>query len=127
MNQKRRPVFWKKHADKIGVAGSILAALGCLGFPAVLSILGAIGLGFLVNDAILIPLLALFLIVTLAGLFLGVRHHKRWLPFVVGAASAMLLFVSIVVAHNKSLAYLGLAGLIAASILNVWLRMRQRA
>jgi mercuric ion transport protein len=75
----------------------------------------------------LIPLLALFLIVTLAGLFLGVRHHKRWLPFVVGAASAMLLFVSIVVARNKSLAYLGLAGLIAASILNVWLRMRQRA
>ena len=38
MNQKRRPVFWKKHTDKIGVAGSILAALGCLGLPAVLSI-----------------------------------------------------------------------------------------
>ena len=54
MNQKRRPVFWKKHTDKIGVAGSIIAL-------------------------------------------------------------------------NKSLAYLGLAGLIAAGILNVWLRMRQRA
>jgi hypothetical protein len=51
MNQKRRPVFWKKHTDKI----------------------------------------------------------------------------SVVVTLNKSLAYLGLAGLIAASILNVWSRMRQRA
>jgi len=27
MNQKRLPVFWKKHTDKIGVAGLILAAL----------------------------------------------------------------------------------------------------
>jgi mercuric ion transport protein len=119
--------FWRKYTDKIGVVGSIFAALCCLGFPALVSMLGAISLGFLINDAILIPLLALFLIVTLAGLFLGVRHHKRWLAFVIAAVSAMLLFVSIVVAFNKPLAYLGLAGLIAASILNVWLRMRQRA
>jgi hypothetical protein len=55
----------EKHTDKVGVAGTIFAALCCLGFPALLSILGTVGLGFLINDAILVPLLALFLIVTL--------------------------------------------------------------
>jgi mercuric ion transport protein len=114
--------FWRKHIDKVGVIGSIFAALCCLGFPAVLSILGAIGLGFLINDAILVPLLALFLIVTIRGLYLGSRHHKRWLAFIIGTVSASVLFVSIVIAFNRPLSYLGVAGLIVASVLNVWLR-----
>jgi mercuric ion transport protein len=127
VNRTEAGSFWSKHTDKVGIAGSIFAALCCLGFPALLSILGAIGLGFLINDAILLPLLAFFLIVTLAGLYLGVRHHKRWLAFVVGVLSAVLLFVSILVAFIKPLAYLGFAGLIAASVLNLLLRVRQGA
>jgi mercuric ion transport protein len=47
--------FWKRHLDKIGVGGSLFAALCCLGFPALVSILSAIGLGFLINDDILRP------------------------------------------------------------------------
>jgi mercuric ion transport protein len=119
--------FWKKHTDKVGVAGWIFAALCCLGFPALLSILSAVGLGFLINDAILLPLLAFFLIITLAGLYLGIRHHGSLLAFTVGAPSAVMTFVFVVIAFNKLLAAIGIAGLIVASILNVWLRMRQRA
>ena len=115
--------FWKKHTDKVGVVGSLFAALCCLGFPALISILSAIGLGFLVNDAVLIPLLIAFLLITLAGLYLGVRHHDSWLAFSVGAVSAVVTFISIGYAGNKMLAGIGIAGLIAASILNVWLRM----
>ena len=117
--------FWRRYGDKVGIAASIFAALCCLGFPALLSTLGAIGLGFLINDVILFPLLGVFLILTLSGLYLGVRHHKRWLAFVVGAVSAVVLFVSIVIAFNKLIAYLGVGGLIAASALNVWLRARR--
>ena len=117
--------FWKKHLDKVGIAGSLFAALCCLGFPALLSIVGAIGLGFLINDAILLPLLAVFLLVTLGGLFLGIRHHGSWLAFVVGVVSAVMIFVFIAVAMNKLFAGIGVAGLIAASVLNVWLRMRK--
>jgi mercuric ion transport protein len=117
--------FWKKHTDKVGVVGSIFAALCCLGFSALLSILGAIGLGFLINDAILLPLLAFFLIVTLAGLYLGIRHHGSWLAFTMGALSAVMTFVFIVIAFNKLLAGIGIAGLIVASVLNVWLHARQ--
>ena len=72
-------------------------------------------------------LLIVFLLVTLAGLYLGVRHHSSWLAFSVGAISAVVTFISIAVVGNKLLAIVGIAGLIAASILNVWLRMRQRA
>jgi hypothetical protein len=49
--------FWKRNLDKIGIGGSVFAALCCLGFPALLSILSVIGLGFIVNDTILLPLL----------------------------------------------------------------------
>jgi mercuric ion transport protein len=116
--------FWKKHTDKVGIAGSIFAALCCLGFPALLSILSAIGLGFLINDAILLPLLVVFLIVTLGGLYLGVRHHDFWLAFVIGLISAAGAFIFIFVAFNKVLAGVSVAGLVIASFLNVLLRQR---
>ena len=80
LDQNHKP-FWKRHLDQIGVGGSLFAALCCLGFPALLAILSAVGLGFLVNDAVLIPLLVLFLSVTLWGLYLGKRHHGSWMPF----------------------------------------------
>src|SRR6266849_4712924 len=116
--------FWKKHLDKIGIGGSLFAALCCLGFPALMSILAAIGVGFLINDAVLLPLLIIFLLVTLVGLYLGVRHHGSWLAFLVGLISAASIFIFIFVTFNKVLAAIGVAGLIAASVLNVWLRMR---
>ncbi|HEU5246013.1 MAG TPA: MerC domain-containing protein [Candidatus Udaeobacter sp.] len=109
--------------DKIGIAGTIFAALCCLGFPALISIVSAIGIGFLINDAILVPLLVVFLLVTLIGLYLGIRHHCSWLAFVVGAISAIVIFIAVGMVRNELLAIVGIAGLIVASILNVWLRM----
>ena len=62
---------WKNHLDKLGVIGSFVAALCCLGMPAVVSIVASIGLGFLINNALLFPLMVFFLLVTLIGLYLG--------------------------------------------------------
>jgi mercuric ion transport protein len=117
--------FWEKHTDKIGVLGAIFAAACCLGFPAVLSILTAIGLGFLINDAVLLPLLVIFLIATLIGLYLGVRHHGSWLAFMIGLLSAVSVSIFIFVAFNKVLTGVGIGGLIAAGLLNMWLRARK--
>jgi len=116
--------FWKKHTDKVGVVGSIFAALCCLGFPALLSILSAIGLGFLINDAVLLPLLIIFLLVTVAGLTLGMREHHLPSAFVVGIISAAGVFIFIFVAFNKVSATISVLGLVIASILNVVLRQR---
>jgi len=121
MNRTEDESFWKKHTDKVGVAGSIFAALCCLGFPALLSILGAVGLGFLINDAVLLPLLIIFLLVTIVGLALGMREHHRAPALVLGIISAASVFVFIFVAFNKVLATLSVIGLVIASFLNVLL------
>lgn len=95
----------------------MFTALCCLGFPAVLSFLTAIGLGFLLKDAILLPLLALFLLVTLYGLHRGFKVHRRKLPLALGAVSSVALFVFIFVSAPG--AYVAIGGLIMATVLNV--------
>lgn len=115
--------FWQRYADKVGIGGSIFAALCCLGFPALLSLLAAIGLGFLINDAILLPLLAIFLVVTLGGLYSGMRHHGQPWAFILGLLSALGLFAFLFI--NTVIAYVSLVGLIVASGLNIWFRSRQ--
>ena len=117
--------IWARHLDKIGVGGTVLAALCCLGFPALLAVVSAIGLGFLVKNAILVPLLVAFLLIALAGLYLGTRRHGQWWAFGLGLASALLMFTAVAIIQNTVLAGVGIAGLIAASVLNVWLRIRQ--
>lgn len=118
--------FWKRNLDKIGIGGSVFTALCCLGFPALLSILSAIGLGFIVNDAILIPLLLLFLAVTLLGLYLGTRHHHEPWALILGGLSALAIAVVFLgLVPSRIVAYVGMTGLVVASILNVWLRTRQ--
>jgi mercuric ion transport protein len=117
--------FWKRNLDKIGIGGSVFAALCCLGFPALLSILSAIGLGFIVNDTILIPLLLLFLAVTLLGLYLGTRHHHEPWALILGGLSALAIAVVFLgLVPSRIVAYVGMTGLVIASILNVWLRTR---
>src|SRR5918996_2792324 len=116
--------FWQKHTDKVGVGGSAFTALCCLGFPALLSILSAIRLGFLISDAVLLPLLIVFLLVTLVGLALGISEHHRASAFVVATISAAGVFIFIVVAYSKILAVISIIGLVTASVLNVVLRQR---
>ena len=116
--------FWQRHLDKIGVGGSIFAALCCLGFPALLSLLSAIGLGFLINDAILLPLLAVFLLLTIAGLAMGMRRHRKPWAFVLGILSTVTLALFIFPLYNRVLAGVGIIGLLAAGILNVILHRR---
>ena len=109
----------------MGIGRAIFAALGCLGFPALISIVSATGIGFLINDAILLPLLVVFLLIAVAGLYFGVKHHGSWLALSVGTISAVVMFVSIALVRNKVLAGVGIAGLVAASILNVWLQTKK--
>jgi mercuric ion transport protein len=121
----RAPGFWKRHLDKIGVGGSLFAALCCLGFPALVAILSAVGLGFLINDDILRPLMIVFLLVAILGLALGMRHHGSPWALIVGILSAVALYVFIYVSFDEVIAGLGIAGLVIASLLNVFLRQRQ--
>jgi len=111
--------FWKRHLDKFGIGGSLFAALCCLGFPALLSILTAVGLGFLIRDAILIPMLVVFLALTLYGLYLGIRRHGNRLALVTGSAGATIVMVSIWFGSGLGTGA-GIVILVSASLINVW-------
>jgi len=113
---------WKEHLDKLGVGGSFVAAACCLGLPAVVSILGALGLGFLINDAVLLPLLLVFLAATLTGLWFGYKIHRKTGALVLGGISAVALFVFIFL--YAPIAYTAVGGLVVASVLNVVLRRK---
>lgn len=70
--------------------GSGLALLCCAGAAPVLGLLSAIGLGLLINDAVLIPLLLLALGATGWGLWQGRRCHGRSAALLLGLGAAGL-------------------------------------
>lgn len=109
----------RDHLDKIGIAGATFTALCCLGIPAVLSLVAALGLGFLVNDAVLAPLLLISIAVVAWGLIAGWRRHRNSSALIVGIIAGLMLFGSAFLFRSRALAYLSIAGLIAASVLNV--------
>ena len=127
MNQNtKKSAFWRRHLDKFGVGGSVFSALCCLGFPALLSLLTVIGLGFLINDAILLPLLGVFLLITIAGLEMERRRHHKPGALILGIISAAALALFIFPFDNGVLAGLSIVGLIVASVLNVVLQQRSK-
>jgi hypothetical protein len=96
--------------------------LCCLGAAPVVTALSAAGLGLIVNDLILVPLLILFLGLTIRGLHRERGRHGRPGPerlgWVAAVASLGGLWVSGIVAGT------GLALLLAASVWNVLLVRR---
>lgn len=104
------------HATAWGPVGSVVAALCCLGVAPLLAALGAVGLGFVVNDLILVPLLVLFLGVTLWALRRDRPRHGHGGPFVASTVGALAtvggLWVSALVVGA------GLALLVSGSMWN---------
>lgn len=114
--------IFERHADKLGTGGSLFAALCCLGTPAILAFLAAVGAGFLVNDLILLPLLALSLYGALWGLKRGREVHRDGRPLRLGTSGALLIAAGIFV--GSWLVAVGAVLLIGASIWNVAARRR---
>jgi mercuric ion transport protein len=92
--------------------------------PAVVFIVASIGLGFLINDAILLPLMVLFLLVTLIDLYLGYRAHRRTWPLILGVVSSLVALFFVFGYTVRVMAYLAMASLALASILNVIARQK---
>jgi len=80
--------------DKLGFLGTLFTSLCCLGVSVVVAPLTAIGLGFLINDLVLLPLVLVFLIITLWGLYQGWKRHGVRPPVFLGIGAAVLLIPS---------------------------------
>src|SRR5437879_11042636 len=93
MRQRR---FWMRGGGNgLAALSALFTTLCCLGFPALVGFLSALGAGFLLNDRYLEPLLAGTLLLTsvIAGLHLR-RHHQPG-PFLLSLVAAGSTFFAI--------------------------------
>ena len=112
-------------ADSFGVIGAVLAALCCAGTPLVVSVITAIGLGFLRNDALLWPLMLASLAIAFWGFWRGRRMHQVSLPLLIAAAGSISMTSGVIFVHGpvaRPMIYVGAAMLLAATLWNARLR-----
>jgi len=107
------------------VAGAGFAGACCLGVPSVLSVLTAIGAGFLINDAFLIPLYLGLLALSVWLLYSSSRSHGNLTPFWAGFAGAVVALAGLWIL--PALVYAGLALLISGSAWDFWNARRASA
>lgn len=108
-------------ADSAGVIGAILAALCCAEAPIILSVLAALGLGFLRSDAILLPFMSGALIIALRGFWSDARTHRAYGPLTLAIVGAVSLVAGIVFVHGmpaKVLIGVSAIALVAATLWN---------
>ncbi len=72
-----------------GIIGAAIAAACCLGIAAVLSAMGAAGLGFLIHDAYLFPLFVGFVALTLWVLSRSAHSRGKMAPFWLSLAGGL--------------------------------------
>jgi mercuric ion transport protein len=99
----------------LGSLGAVFAALCCAGVPTVLGTLSAAGLGVLINDLVLFPLVLLSLGVALWGLGRGAVRHRLRGVLALGSLGALLLMVGIFL---YPLVYAGAAAMLGAALWN---------
>lgn len=113
-----------RSADKAGVIGVIVAALGCAScFPAIASLGAVIGLGFLsrYEGLFITMLMPLFALVALFAYLIGWRTHRQWRRTLPGVSGAVLVLAAAVLMRflgwpTAWLLYPGLVLMLAASL-----------
>ncbi len=103
------------------MTGAGIAAACCLGIPLVLSAVGAAGLGFLIQDAYLLPIFAGFVGLTQWIQYRTARQYQYFVPFwfsLAGGGIAIIALGLLVTGVYGApwLIYLGTATLVGASI-----------
>ncbi|HXF23807.1 MAG TPA: MerC domain-containing protein [Gemmatimonadaceae bacterium] len=101
--------------------GAVLAALCCAGAPIILSVLAALGLGFLRSDAILLPFMSLALVIAMWGFWSDARTHRSHGPLTLAIVGAVSLVAGVVFVHGmpaKVLIGIGAIALLAATLWN---------
>jgi len=106
-----------RRASLAGLFGSGFALLCCAGVAPVLGLLSAVGLSFLIRDAVLIPLLIVALGVTGWGLWQGRRSHGRGFPLLLGLGGGALAVGGLYL--WVPLAFVGFAAVLLASVWNL--------
>lgn len=103
--------------QSFGFLGSLIAAACCLGISFVVAGVTAIGAGVLIRDRYLLPILAVFLLLSVVGTAMSRRKHGRKAPLVISVSGAIVTLGGVLL--RPAIAYLGIALLLLASILDL--------
>lgn len=94
----------------------ILSHLCCIGGG---GLVAPVVSGFLINNKFLMPFLCVSLTASVTGLLFSYLRHKNIVPLLISVVGAAIILVFVFFSHIEILLYLGLAGLIGASVYNM--------
>ena len=89
-------------------------------WPAYASVLGSMGLGFIDYTPYLLPLMIMFLVIALWGLYHKAATRKGYRPFILGCIAASGIVLSKFVFDLDSVLYASVILFITASVWNAW-------
>lgn len=131
---KQHPFVLRGSGSAFAALAAVIAALCCLGFPALVGVFSALGAGFLINDRYLEPLLSALLLLTLIIVGLHLRQHRQPWPFMFSVVSAGGVFFALygirwfphmvvppLPAWSPYLAYGAILVLLGAQLWDLWL------
>lgn len=120
--------WWRPLAALPGAGAALLPIGLCPAcWPAYVGLLGSLGLGFLLETAYLLPLIAVLLGLALLALGFRARRRRGYGPLALGALAAAAILLFKFAYPSAPLVYVGLAGLVAASVWNAWPRSPELA
>jgi len=89
-------------------------------------VLSSMGLGFLLRESVLAPLIVASLVVTLLTVAWSTRSHRDLRPLATAVAGALAIVAGRLVWHVEALLDLGVALLVLAAVWNLWLKRPRR-
>jgi mercuric ion transport protein len=111
------------------VPGAFVALLPAATCPACLGayfgVLSAVGLGFLLTNRLLVPVIVSFLVVGIASIAWSTRSHRRLGPLIATLAGSGALVAGRLIWRVPAMLYGGFALLVGASLWNLWLKRRR--
>lgn len=96
-------------------------------WPAYSGLLSAMGVSFVNYTPYLLPLTAVFLLLSLIALGWRARRRRGYGPLCLGLAASVVLLAGKFAFDSDAAMYAGMAVLVAASLWNAWPRARQAA
>ncbi len=114
----------------LGAGISTLLVLKCPAcIPGAVAFLSALGLGFIITQAVLKSVLVMMLLLTLSGfLFSYIKSHKNIYPLMLGAIFSVALYIGRFHYFDgaSNLTYTAVIGLIGTSIWDLWLKSQKK-
>jgi hypothetical protein len=130
LHAARGPVRRRWMAAVAALPAALLALLPTATCPACLPAYGALlssfGLGVLVDERVMAPLVAAFLVLGLASVAWTTRRHGRWGPLVVTLLGSLAVVAGRLAWNVPAAVNAGVALLIAGAAWNAWLQVRRR-